>query len=193
MNSKAGLVQRKGYSTRQPNPILPQPSNDRSAGSNLWQLIFNISHHWLLSRVFVSVLALACFLNSSWGKFVFDDSEAVIGNKDINPETPLSEIFADDFWGMNITKKTSHKSYRPLTIITFRWNYWLAGGLQPFGFHFTNVVLHVVVSLLFFELCCCLMEDWPWNKRTGKGSTSLCSLFAAVLFAVHPIHTESVR
>ena len=193
MTSKAELIKETApYSRRQQDPPIPQLFKDKSAATNSCQLLQNISSHWLFSRVLVGVLALACFVNSSWGDFVFDDSEALVGNEDVNPETPLSKVFSDDFWGTNITKKTSHKSYRPFTVITFRWNYWFAGGLNPFGFHLTNVVLHVIVSLLFLEFCCCLVEDWPWNKKTGRRITSLCALIAAVLFAVHPIHTESV-
>ena len=124
---------------------------------------------------------------------MFDDSEAIIRNKDVNPETPLTDVFTNDFWGKKITLNTSHKSYRPLTIITFRWNFWLAGGLEPYGFHLTNVVLHVFVSVLFMEVCCCLVEDWAWGGRQRGRDVSPCSLFAAVLFAVHPVHTENVK
>ena len=40
----------------------------------------------------------------------------------------------------------SHKSYRPLTVLTFRLNYVLHG-LRPVGFHLVNVVLHAAVSV----------------------------------------------
>ena len=149
-------------------------------------------NHWLLCRILVCAVAFLCYINSSWGVFVFDDSEAIIGNKDIDPVTPLAEVFADDFWGKKITDKTSHKSYRPLTVLTFRWNYWLAGGRVPFGFHFTNVFLHAIASLMFLEMCCCLLGDWPWRRRPGTKHVSPCTLFAALLFALHPIHSESV-
>lgn len=155
-----------------------------------------LKHDLLISRLLVGALALICYLGSVRGEFVFDDSEAVLGNQDVNPATPLSRVFSDDFWGKQITDKTSHKSYRPLTVLTFRWNYWLAGGLEPFGFHLTNVILHVVVSVLYLEVCYCLARDWEhWtcaadrDKRRGR---PMWPSLAALLFAVHPIHTESV-
>ena len=66
---------------------------------------------------FISVL---CFCVSYDGDFVFDDSEAILGNKDLLPETPLSNLFINDFWGNKLASKTSHKSYRPLTVLSFR-------------------------------------------------------------------------
>lgn len=151
-----------------------------------------IGNHWLLCRILVCTVAFLCYMNSSGGDFVFDDSEAIIGNKDIDPVAPLAEVFTHDFWGKKITDKTSHKSYRPLTVLTFRWNYWLAGGRVPFAFHVTNVFLHAIASVMFLEVCCCLLGDWPWRRRTETKHASPCTLFASVLFALHPIHSESV-
>lgn len=69
----------------------------------------------------VFLLAVSCFINSYNGDFVFDDSEAILSNNDLKPETPLSDLFIHDFWGNKLDSKTSHKSYRPLTVLTFRF------------------------------------------------------------------------
>lgn len=73
----------------------------------------------LFSLIIIAVLSL-CFINSYNGKFVFDDSEAIVHNEDIQT-TPLIDIFKNDFWGTKLTHKQSHKSYRPLTILSFRY------------------------------------------------------------------------
>lgn len=73
----------------------------------------------LFSLIIIAVLSL-CFINSYNGKFVFDDSEAIVHNEDIQ-STPLIDIFKNDFWGTKLTHKQSHKSYRPLTILSFRY------------------------------------------------------------------------
>ena len=70
----------------------------------------------------VTGLAIICYFNTLFGTFVFDDTEAIIKNRDVLPTTPLSEIFRNDFWGTNISLNSSHKSYRPLTVLTFRYN-----------------------------------------------------------------------
>lgn len=71
----------------------------------------------------VFFVAVVCFCVSYDGDFVFDDSEAITSNKDLLPETPLSHMFFNDFWGKKLDSKTSHKSYRPLTVLTYRYVY----------------------------------------------------------------------
>ena len=154
----------------------------------LHSLTFKTAVKYLL----VFALAILCYISSSWGNFVFDDNEAIIQNSDVNPDTPISNVFKNDFWGTNISDKNSHKSYRPLTVLTFRWNYWM-GGLEPFGYHLSNVLLHAVVSMAFLQVCLCLDVDWRYcNSASSIKGHSWFALLAALLFAVHPIHTETV-
>ena len=53
-------------------------------------------------------------------EFVFDDVSAVKDNRDLRPHSPITNIFHHDFWGTAMEKEHSHKSYRPLTVLTFR-------------------------------------------------------------------------
>uniref|UniRef100_S4RYG9 dolichyl-phosphate-mannose--protein mannosyltransferase n=1 Tax=Petromyzon marinus TaxID=7757 RepID=S4RYG9_PETMA len=141
-----------------------------------------------LARALAALTAALSFIVSYDGAFVFDDSEAVVGNKDLKPETPLSSLWTDDFWGGRLSSNTSHKSYRPLTVLTFRFNYWASGGLNPTGFHLVNIALHSVVSALLYDVCC-LLVGW----RGSRGSPACrTALLASVMFAVHPVHAESV-
>uniref|UniRef100_A0A3Q4HU80 dolichyl-phosphate-mannose--protein mannosyltransferase n=1 Tax=Neolamprologus brichardi TaxID=32507 RepID=A0A3Q4HU80_NEOBR len=88
-------------------------------------------------------------------------------------------IFYDDFWGTLLTHSGSHKSYRPLCTLSFRLNH-AVGGLEPWGYHLVNVVLHGAVTGLFTSLARLLLGGGLW------------SLLAGLLFASHPIHTEAV-
>ncbi|XP_068185661.1 protein O-mannosyl-transferase TMTC4 isoform X2 [Antennarius striatus] len=145
------------------------------------------------ARGAVALLALLCFINSYDGEFVFDDSEAIVNNKDLKPTTPLSNIWSNDFWGSNLSSNSSHKSYRPLTVLTFRLNYLLAGGLHPIGFHVLNIILHAVISALMIEVFAILIGGLDYDE-TGRilNHAPKTSLLAALFFAAHPIHTESV-
>jgi len=49
------------------------------------------------------------------------------------------------------------------------------------GYHVVNVLLHLLVTVAFFRLC-----------RTIVPITAKTSFVAALLFAVHPVHTEAV-
>ncbi|XP_048015310.1 protein O-mannosyl-transferase TMTC3 [Megalobrama amblycephala] len=123
-------------------------------------------------------LVVGCYWNSLFCGFVFDDVSAILDNKDLRPTTPLKNLFLNDFWGTPMSEERSHKSYRPLTVLTFRLNY-LFSELSSSSYHLFNVVLHAVVCVLFLHFCRLLLDR----------STSL---IAALLFAVHPIHTEAV-
>jgi len=77
----------------------------------------------LVASVVVFIAGIVSFANSYNGEFVFDDAEALINNKDVHIGTdavPLSDVFLHDFWGSQLASNTSHKSYRPLTVLTFR-------------------------------------------------------------------------
>ena len=140
----------------------------------------------------VGLTAVLCYWNSCEGAFVFDDTEAVVGNKDLNPETPLTDLFIHDFWGSKLATNKSHKSYRPLTILTFRWNYWLAGGLKPWGFRVVNIVIHAVNCVLALPLFSVLFGGAQVMTEGWKFKAPKASFLCTLLFAVHPIHTESV-
>ncbi|KAA0724450.1 Transmembrane and TPR repeat-containing protein 3 [Triplophysa tibetana] len=123
-------------------------------------------------------LVVGCYWNSLFCGFVFDDVSAILDNKDLRPTTPLKNLFLNDFWGTPMSEERSHKSYRPLTVLTFRLNY-LFSELSSSSYHLLNVGLHVVVCVFFLHFCRLLLD-----RNT--------SLIAALLFAVHPIHTEAV-
>ena len=140
-----------------------------------------------------SGLLLLCtivYWNALSCEFVFDDITAIVDNKDLRPHVPLRNLLANDFWGTPMTKEQSHKSYRPLTVLTFRWNYWL-GETDPLGYHLVNVLLHGLVTALFFKVCCEMLSSGGGGSSNGGGGAGGRSrgrsLVASVLFALHPV------
>ena len=120
------------------------------------------------------------YLNSLGLGFCLDDEAAIIGNQDLLGNGSWVDLLKHDFWGKDISERDSHKSYRPLTVATFRLNYMLHE-LEPLGYHLVNVLLHSAVVYLYVLLCGAVFSQvWP-------------ALIAGLLFAVHPIHTEAVR
>jgi len=67
----------------------------------------------------------------------------------------------------------------PLTEISFALDYYF-WGMDAFGFRLTNLILHLFNILLVF---------WLITLLTGN---SAISLFSAFIFALHPMHVESV-
>ncbi|XP_008952511.2 protein O-mannosyl-transferase TMTC1 isoform X2 [Pan paniscus] len=122
-----------------------------------------------------------CYGRSLQGEFVHDDVWAIVNNPDVRPGAPLRwGIFTNDFWGKGMAENTSHKSYRPLCVLTFKLNIFLTG-MNPFYFHAVNIILHCLVTLVLMYTC-----DKTVFKNRGL------AFVTALLFAVHPIHTEAV-
>ncbi|KAK9873029.1 hypothetical protein WA026_020760 [Henosepilachna vigintioctopunctata] len=126
----------------------------------------------------ITLTCILCYYNSAYCGFVFDDISAIKDNRDLRPHSPMINIFLNDFWGTPMYKEQSHKSYRPLCVLTFRWNY-LLWQLKPMGYHLVNVLLHIIVCIMYFRMCAMFLPE-------------LTSFVASMLFSVHPIHTEAV-
>ncbi|KAK6022123.1 hypothetical protein OSTOST_12192 [Ostertagia ostertagi] len=69
--------------------------------------------------VMVMALATGPFLPSLNGDFVFDDAATVLNNPIVNGRGSIKQVFSTDYWGHPIASPQSHKSYRPLTTLTF--------------------------------------------------------------------------
>uniref|UniRef100_A0A8C5CG84 dolichyl-phosphate-mannose--protein mannosyltransferase n=1 Tax=Gadus morhua TaxID=8049 RepID=A0A8C5CG84_GADMO len=131
---------------------------------------------------YAALLALCalCYGNSLRGEFVHDDVWAIVNNPDVRPGASLQSVFTGDFWGKRMADNTSHKSYRPLCVLTFKLNL-LLGGLNPFPFHLVNVCLHAAVCCLLLHTC---------ERRVFRDAKP--AFLTALLFTVHPVHTEAV-
>jgi protein O-mannosyl-transferase len=73
--------------------------------------------------------------------------------------------------------------FRPVTFGSFALD-WKLGGGRPFLFHAVNLVLHAAVCLLLYFLLRMVLQAFQHGKTVAFA--------AALLFAVHPIHTEAV-
>lgn len=74
-------------------------------------------------------------------------------------------------------------NYHPLTMLSHTIDYALFG-LRPAGHHLTSIILHALNSALVFLLASKLIGG---HKKAYVGA-----LIAALLFALHPLHVESV-
>ena len=146
------------------------------------------------------LLATYTFWETRRAGFVWDDRAAIKGNPDVIDQTStfssaLYNIWTHDFWGKPLNTSSSHKSYRPLCVMTFHWNYRVSG-LEASSYHLLNVLLHAGTTMLVYGLthtCMVLLE--PPTKAAQAAQAAKAVVAAAVasaLFAVHPIHVEAV-
>lgn len=92
----------------------------RGSSSNDWRAAGQPLHSELLGYGALLAACLLCYWNSLWGEFVHDDVWAIVNNPDVRPGSSLHGIFTNDFWGKRMADNTSHKSYRPLSVLTFK-------------------------------------------------------------------------
>lgn len=71
-------------------------------------------------------------------------------------------------------------NYQPITMLSYAINYAISG-LNPWGYHFTNLLFHLANTILVFF----------WAYYVAK-KNYIVGLIVALLFAVHPLRVESV-
>lgn len=123
----------------------------------------------------LALLVLGAFANSFPGAYLSDDFP-IIRDNPLVIEPDLPAILVSDYWGAGVNSRL----HRPLTILSYAGNRALFGP-GAFSFHLVNVLLHLGVTLLLYATLLAL----------GLGAS--VSWPAAALFAVHPIHTETVN
>jgi protein O-mannosyl-transferase len=131
--------------------------------------------------LYVLLLLCATFLvwgTSLWNGFVWDDRILIQKNEVTISRLSLPTAFLSDFWATD-TESGSSNYYRPLVTLSYMVDYWLYG-LNPAGFHATNILIHAagVVSLFYL--------------LTLLGLSSAMAGLAAAVWAVHPGVAESV-
>jgi len=140
--------------------------------------------------VLASLAAIGAYINTLPCGFAFDDNFAVLSNGDVSdPTKPLSALWNNDFWGQDITSEGSHKSWRPLAVLFMRACRVLGSGDGPptaRSFHAANVALHALVSALVYGVAVRLCTAWD------APAPRLRATLTALLFALHPAHTEAV-
>src|SRR5262249_28536961 len=158
------------------SPLVPNSSNPHVYRTDLgYSALGGQSRRWTTPCICIglAVLTWAVFAQTLRYNFVnYDDPSYVYQNTRI----------ASGFSLLNIVWAFTHihsGNWHPLTTITHMLDCQLYG-LKAGWHHFTNVLLHsLAVVLLFVALQC--MTGALWR-----------SAFVAAVFAVHPLHVESV-
>ncbi|MGB5217556.1 MAG: glycosyltransferase family 39 protein, partial [Smithella sp.] len=126
----------------------------------------------LIIYVLLAAVTLAVFWQVNHYGFVFDDVVYVNENYHLQTGLTLEGIR----WAFSTTYA---EFWHPLTWLSLLLDYQLFGS-NAGGYHMTNLILHILSTLLLFGL---------FNRMTGA---LWKSVFVAALFALHPLHVESV-
>lgn len=128
----------------------------------------------------IFVLSMALYTNTLNNGFVYDDAFTVVGNNLIKSISNIPRLFNKDYFLLS-----GETTYRPVVTLSYFLDYAIFG-LNAWGFHLTNALLHAINGcLLYFFLISlkgrCTREQGTW------------ALMASLLFVSHPVLTEAVN
>jgi hypothetical protein len=112
------------------------------------------------------------YANSLWGAFQFDDFKVIVDNP---------RVHSWPAWWQDIRQG----GIRPLLKLTYTLDWTL--GLGALGFHLTNILIHLGNVYLVW-----LLSRRFVAQHAALRANTAVPLLAALLFAVHPAHTEAV-
>lgn len=130
-------------------------------------IMFQLTSISWLGVVLLVVLTGIIYLPALHGGFILDDDKLITDNSLVNSAGGLSRIWFS----------TEPAEYYPISYSLF-WLEWRLWGMNPTGYHVTNLVLHIAAALLIWAVLRNLSIPGAW--------------LGALLFAVHPINVESV-
>jgi len=133
----------------------------------------------LLCCAALVVLLVAAYGNSLSNGFVWDDHQQIVLNENLRPSTPLSRLFTTDTRFDSHSQSLQGVDYRPLQMLTYRI---VLGAFGP------NAEPFHVVSLLF-AIACAIAAFFVARRLFSRWQPAFA---VAALFALYPIHTESL-
>ena len=149
-------------------------ANQKSAAQDPNGITYFAGH--LPAIIILALITHVVYFNALSNGFVFDDYAVIVENKHIaDLKGSLPAFLSNDYFRI----AGGEDSYRPLATLSYFLIYSFAG-LNPFYYHLTSVLLHVLNVILVFCLACYLFES-----RFG-------AFASALLFACHPALTEAV-
>ncbi len=124
------------------------------------------------------VVAVIVYINTLANGFIWDDEDLIMEDKYIKSPQYIGYLFTPQYWKKDFVAHEGR--FRPLRALTFvaEWQIWKK---NPVGYHLTNLLLNLAAVFGVYYLAQIL-----FNGESVK------SFFSALLFAVHPVHTESV-
>jgi len=131
----------------------------------------------------IILLTFGVYANSFKNEFVYDDEVIIIENSFIRNWKNLPKIFTEGYFTF-----VQEGFYRPISTITYFIDYSL-WGLNTLGWRLTSISFHIANAILIYFLVRLIFS----HSLTPSLSNSLTALFTALLFALHPVHTETVN
>lgn len=144
------------------------------------RLLSGLIGNRLFSAVTLFLISFALFSPSLGSDFVWDDVEVITKSNVSFEASNIARVIVP-----GIEKNKKERYYRPVIYASMVLDNGL-WGVTPFGFHLSNLVFHALSTVLFYFMAVLVLNGF---RVEGSGAGAF---LAALLFAVHPMHVESV-
>jgi len=140
----------------------------------------NHAGYAVLYLVLLTAMILLAYGQSLSHRFAWDDYGLIVDNDRIKATSGWFRSFANNFWDLGENAKDPTRSfYRPVIVLSYVTDH-AFGALNPFGYHLTNIIAHVLCSFAVFLVMLRLAGN-PHYAAIG-----------ALIWAIHPTHVENI-
>ena len=143
--------------------------------------IRNSSYEFLVVAA-AAIVVVFIYTAALPGPFVFDDESNITDNRHIR----ITSLGWDELYAAAFKSPVAN---RPVVNLSLALNYYF-NGYNVVGFRFVNLLIHITTGFLLYALARATFQTPAMAAYTEKAG--LAAAFAAVVWLVHPLHTQSV-
>lgn len=137
----------------------------------------NVYKNKLFVLCLFSLIGIGIYLNIFNNEFLYDDELYVVFNQNIRSLENIKDFFTNPRTSVSDPYQAGH--YRPLVVTSYALNYAL-GGLNPAGYHITNLIFHIGTASLIFLVI-------------REFNMPIAAIIAGLIFLIHPFNSEAVN
>ena len=143
------------------------------------------SSGFVLAALGALVLVAAAYSNILDNDFHFDDSHVVVDNVFIRNLSNAERFFSDV---RTTSALPQNQAYRPLVTLSLAIDHFIGRGLAPRAFHADQFAQFLLLGVALYFLYLHIMD-----RASGSSVNRWLALFAATLFCVHTVNTETMN
>jgi hypothetical protein len=144
------------------------------------ELLFKLIASRLLSALLLFLLSFALYSPSLRNDFVWDDVEVITKSNVSFDASYITGVLVPDVYENKNASYYRPAVYTSLVADKVLW------GVSPFGFHLSNLLFNSISVVLFYFMALLVLGGFEARGREA------CALLSSVLFALYPMHVESV-
>ncbi len=155
--------------------------------------------------IIIFLAASAVYLGTLGNEFISDDKTQIAKNIWLTDISYIPRLLFSTVWDF-LPGEGDSNYYRPVKYLLYTLVYQFSG-YEPWGYHVLKIIFHALTSVVIYfigrelvkvystrALATAVIKDGTGVKKPGPGDeyTTAMPFIAAILFALHPINTESV-